>query len=149
MPTDTVWQSDTLSHAYLTGVRGAIPLAAQQIDVMLRLVAAARGEDGVTAVLDLGCGDGILGQAILDQHPAAHATFLDFSAPMLDAARTRLAAHGDRATFIQANYGEKGWQSKLAEEQGSRGAEVSSFFSSAPPRPFSSAIFLVLLAPFH
>lgn len=139
MPTDTVWQSDTLTNTYLSGVRGAIPLAAQQIDVMLRLVAAARGEKGVTAVLDIGCGDGILGQAILDQHPTAHATFLDFSAPMLEAARMRLAAYDDRATFVQADYGEKGWHWKLAKEQGSRGAEAKTPLTSAPPHLHTSA----------
>ena len=41
---DKVWQTSALVTTYLEGVRGAIPLAQEQIDVMLRLIAAARPE---------------------------------------------------------------------------------------------------------
>lgn len=104
---DTVWQTTQLAQTYLEGVRGAIPLAQEQIDVMLRLIRAAC--PSVTAVLDLGCGDGILGQAVLDQYPEAHAVFLDFSQPMLAAARRRLVGYEGRATIALADYGKKTW----------------------------------------
>jgi len=110
---DTVWQAAELAQTYLEGVRGAIPLAQAQIDVMLRLIGAARPT--VTAVLDLGCGDGILGQAVLDQYPEAHSVFLDFSEPMLAAARQRLAGYEDRATFVLADYGEKTWLQEIGD----------------------------------
>lgn len=35
--TDTVWKSDAVVRQFLTGVRGAIPLAQTQIEVMLQL----------------------------------------------------------------------------------------------------------------
>jgi hypothetical protein len=38
--TDQVWKSQSLAATYLEGVRAAIPLALEQIDVMLRLIAA-------------------------------------------------------------------------------------------------------------
>lgn len=113
MMNDTVWQTAELSQTYLEGVRGAIPLAGEQIDVMLRLIRAAR--PNLETVLDLGCGDGILGQAVLAQHPPAHGVFVDFSQPMLDAARKRLSGYGQRTTLVLADYGQRGWQEKLTE----------------------------------
>ena len=64
---DTVWQSAVVAQNFLEGVRGAIPLAAEQIDVMLRLLQAAQPQ--LENFLDLGCGDGILGRAILSRYP--------------------------------------------------------------------------------
>ena len=49
---DTVWQKKELAQTYLTGVRGAIPLAQEQIEVMLCLIRAAG--TGVSRFLDLG-----------------------------------------------------------------------------------------------
>jgi len=99
-----------LTQTYLTGVRGAIPLAQEQIDVMLRLIRAACPD--VLAVLDLGCGDGILGQAVIEQYPQAKGVFVDFSEPMLEAARKRMDGNG-RCSFVQLDYGEKGWENNL------------------------------------
>jgi len=52
---DEVWKSSELVETYLHGVRRAVPLASEQIDVMMRLVAAR--EEGVESFLDLGCGE--------------------------------------------------------------------------------------------
>ena len=85
---DAVWQAEALSSTYLDGVRGAIPLAAEQIAILVRLARAARPVAG--AILDLGCGDGILGHALLDAYDRRPTVVLaDFSPPMLDAARVR------------------------------------------------------------
>jgi SAM-dependent methyltransferase len=111
MRNDTVWQTAALTRTYLEGVRGAIPLAQEQIAIMLRLIRAACPV--VRTVLDLGCGNGILGQAVLDQQPEAHGIFLDFSAPMLAAARQKLAGYEGRVTFVQADYGQKGWEKAI------------------------------------
>ncbi|MEM7114496.1 MAG: class I SAM-dependent methyltransferase [Chloroflexota bacterium] len=111
---DTIWQTTTTTNTYLADVRGAIPLAHEQIDVMLRLIRAARGDEGATAVLDLGCGNGILGQAVIDQYPNAQALFIDFSAPMLAAAKQRLAKY-ERASFLQVDYGDKNWRLEIGE----------------------------------
>lgn len=107
---DTVWQTNELAQTYLTGVRAAIPLAQEQIDMMLRLIRAACPD--ASAVLDLGCGDGILGQAVIDQYPQAEGVFVDFSGPMLEAARNRMDDDG-RCTFVQLDYGQKGWVNNL------------------------------------
>lgn len=108
--TDQVWQGEGLTQTYLDGVRGAIPLANEQIDIMLRLIRASQTE--VNWVLDLGCGDGILGTAVLDQHPHAHAVFIDFSQPMLTAAQQRLDNNPHAHTLL-LDYGERGWEKQL------------------------------------
>lgn len=107
---DTVWQGEVLTQTYLDGVRGAIPLANEQIDIMLRLIRASQSE--VNWVLDLGCGDGILGTAVLDQHPQAHSVFIDFSEPMLAAAKQRLNGRPNSYTVLK-DYGEKDWMDEL------------------------------------
>jgi len=107
---DTVWQGEGLTQTYLEGVRGAIPLANEQIDIMLRLIRASQTE--VDWVLDLGCGDGILGTAVLDQHPQANGVFIDFSEPMLTAAKQRLGNNPNAQTILQ-DYGERGWENQL------------------------------------
>jgi tRNA (cmo5U34)-methyltransferase len=110
---DTVWKTDELTKTYLTGIRGAIPLAQEQIDMMLRLIDAACPD--VTAVLDLGCGDGILGQAVLDQYPHAQGIFVDFSEPMLEAAQARMESNS-RCTFMLLDYGKKEWANSLPQD---------------------------------
>ncbi len=104
---DTVWQSASVATDFLEGMRGAIPLAGEQIDVMLRLLRAARPE--LRNVLDLGCGDGVLGRAVLSQFPAANLVLLDFSEPMIAAARTKLAASQSQVTFLVEDYGLPAW----------------------------------------
>lgn len=106
--TDKVWQGGELANSYLNGVRGAIPLAQAQMDTLLRLIRWSQEE--VDLVLDLGCGDGILGQAVLDQYPAARGIFADFSTPMLAAAEKRLAGYGERVRLVEVDYGQANWQ---------------------------------------
>jgi SAM-dependent methyltransferase len=109
--TDKVWQGDDLTNRYLNGVRGAIPFAQAQMDTMLWLIRGS--QTAVTSVLDLGCGDGILGQAVLDAYPAAQGLFADFSAPMLAAAEKRLAGYNGRITLREVDYGQPTWCENL------------------------------------
>ena len=107
---EKVWQGEVLTQTFLKGVRGAIPLANEQIDIMLRLIRASQPE--VNWVLDLGCGDGILGTAVLHQHPHAQAVFIDFSPPMLTAAKQRLGNNPNAHTLL-LDYGKRGWEEQL------------------------------------
>ena len=109
---DKRWQAAGLAARYVDGVRGAIPQADEQIAVMLRLIEWARPEPA--RVLDLGCGDGILGRAVLDRFPGAACVFADFSDEMLDLARGKLGAVAARATVVDADYGEAGWVATVA-----------------------------------
>ncbi len=102
-----VWQSAGLAKLFLEDVRGAIPLAAEQIDVLLRVVRGVLPK--VERFLDLGCGDGILGRAVLSAYTAASGVFLDFSAAMIEAATKAAAAEGRRAAFIVHDFGLESW----------------------------------------
>jgi SAM-dependent methyltransferase len=102
---DTVWQSAEVALDFLEGMRGAIPLAGEQIDVMLRLIGAALPT--VDRFLDLGCGDGVLGRALFSRYPNAQGVLLDFSEPMLDAARQKVQT--SNAVFVAQDYGLPDW----------------------------------------
>jgi len=104
---DAVWKSKALAATYLEGVRGAIPLASQQIEVMLRLMAGIDRPLG--SFLDLGCGDGVLAAAIAERFPKAWGTLLDFSEPMLEAARIRLSSGIAGMHLVLADYGVATW----------------------------------------
>jgi len=45
--TDEVWKTSAVASAYLEGVRAAIPLAQEQLDVMLRLLERVAGRCGI------------------------------------------------------------------------------------------------------
>ncbi len=108
---DMVWKDAGVSRTFLESVRGAIPLAAEQIDTMMRVIRTAVPD--VKTVLDLGCGDGILGRSVLAAYPAAQAVFLDFSDAMLDAAKKHVRA-GSRADFIRQDFGDRSWVGALS-----------------------------------
>ncbi len=100
-----VWQRQELAKLFLDDVRGGIPLAAEQIDVLLRVVRHATAK--VDRVLDLGCGDGILGRAVMAQYPQATGVFLDFSEHMIDAAKQK--ADPQRAIFVVQDLSTATW----------------------------------------
>jgi methylase of polypeptide subunit release factors len=81
------WQTGIVSKAYLDA-RSAIPGCQLEIEVMLKLMRAWYPK--ARTALDLGCGDGFLGRTLLEHFPDCHVWFLDFSDPMLDAARDKL-----------------------------------------------------------
>lgn len=108
---DALWRDPGVAGRYLDGIRGAIPDAAAQIDVVLRL-AAALGRP-VRRVLDLGAGDGVLAAALLGRFPDAAATLVDFSPPMLAAAAARFAAREPPVRLVAADLGDPGWRAAL------------------------------------
>jgi SAM-dependent methyltransferase len=102
-----VWKSSEVVQNFLTGVRGAVPLAGEQIDVLLRLLRLTQSQ--VDSFLDLGCGDGILGRAIYRAYPHARGVFLDFSEPMLQAAKESFVGVKQQPLFILEDFGCPEW----------------------------------------
>lgn len=101
------WKDEATVRVYLEGIRGAIPLATEQIGVMLQLIDRAGGPR--ERFLDLGCGGGALTLALLDRYPQAHVTLVDYSEPMLAEARERLAPYGEQCTILSADLGQEDW----------------------------------------
>ena len=64
-------------------------------------------------ILDVGAGYGALTQQALEQFPHAEIVYHDFSAPMLAAARTRLAWAGDRVTYVASDLHVPQWTAAL------------------------------------
>ena len=79
---------------------------------MMRLVIA--GEEPVTSFLDLGCGDGILAAALLEQYPNSKGVLLDFSEPMIRSAKTQLQKYGKNLVFEIVDYGKSSWIESVA-----------------------------------
>ncbi len=119
-----VWKTDKLTRRFLSGVRGAIPLAAEQLELLVRLTAKAQPQ--LRNFLDLGCGDGILGAALLHRFPQASGVFSDFSPPMLAAAKARFADSAEKHVFVECDYGTPSW-TKAFERFGPYDAIVSGF----------------------
>lgn len=109
---DVVWQNETLVTTFVQGIRGGIPYANDQIALMLRLL---RANGDVTTFADLGCGSGVLAQAVLQEFPNARGVLLDFSAPMLDAARAQLNANVSRLQFVQTDLAASDWMNASSE----------------------------------
>ncbi len=105
MVRDTVWQNEELAEMFMNEIRGGIPYAADQLDIMLRVLAGA--DRPITRFLDLGSGDGTLAAAVLSRFPHAEAVLVDFSEPMLAAARNRLGESTN--SIIQADFGTPAW----------------------------------------
>jgi phospholipid N-methyltransferase len=105
------WRDPTFVHQFLQNVRGSVPLAIEQIDMLLRLMAAAR--DRVQSFLILGCGDSLLASAILEEYPQAKGVLVENSASAVESARRHMRAHLDRLIIVQADPSQAGWMDCL------------------------------------
>ena len=123
-PTPAAWQQKKTAHWYLDSVRGAIPFAGEQFAVMLQIV--ANGRQPLRRFLDLGAGDGVLSAVLLARYPAAEPVLVDFSPPMLAAAKERLTPLATQPTFVQADLATPAWRAAV-EAYAPFDAIVSSF----------------------
>lgn len=112
--TDTVWQDPGLTRTFLEGVRGGLLLVEAQVDVFRRLLATCGRP--VRRFADLGCGGGFMAAVVLEAFPEASGVALDFSPPMLDAARAALAGHAERLVCAEADLADPGWAAALGDE---------------------------------
>ena len=107
------WRTENLTETYLEGVRGAIPFAQAQIDILLRIIKSFKPE--VNSFLDLGCGDGVLGKSLLTHWPHAKGIFLDFSEPMIKAAKVRCSEYENQTIYVVQDIGEHQWLDSISK----------------------------------
>ncbi len=135
---DTIWQTEEIARSYLEGIRGAIPLADEQVDVMLRLLSASGRP--IRRFIDLGCGDGVLSEAMMDRFPESTGLLLDFSEPMLHAAVSRLGGYGDRVRIESTDYADPAWVQR-ADRPGTLDAVISGYSIHHQPDPIKKRIY--------
>src|SRR5262245_41833844 len=88
----TDW-SEQESALFLDRARYYVPYRDRQIALVTALVPRLAH---ATEVIDLGCGEGLLGEAILAAQPDATVLALDGSAAMREAAALRMRSYGAR-----------------------------------------------------
>ena len=110
MVTDEVWKVPAIVDRFLS-YRTAIPLAQEQIGIMMSILNTR--SQPVENFLDLGCGDGILGAAILGAYPNSHGVLADFSEPMLEQAREQLKQYTGQLMFENLDYGDPAWVNRI------------------------------------
>lgn len=102
-----VWKDKALAERFLNGVRGAMPLAGEQFDVVLKLIEMNKRPVG--SFLDLGSGDGIMASVVLSAYPEAKGVLLDISEHMIAAAREKLDEFKYNLAFSVFDYGDRNW----------------------------------------
>src|SRR5262249_49843850 len=117
-----VWKRPDVATAFLDGRSVQIPDRPRQLEVLLRLLRSAPRPP--RRVLDLGAGDALLLATVLAAFPDAVGVAVDFSPPMLEQARSRLAAFGQRAAVAEADLGTPVW---LKAVEGPFDAVISGF----------------------
>lgn len=123
-PVPAAWQQAETVRWFLESVRGAIPFSREQFAVTLQIVAS--GRQPVRRFLDLGAGDGALSAVLLARYPTAEPVLVDFSPPMLNAAKERLAPLTTQPVFVNADLATPAWREAVAA-YGPFDAVVSSF----------------------
>jgi ubiquinone/menaquinone biosynthesis C-methylase UbiE len=69
--------------------------------------------DAELQVLDVGAGYGVVSEEVLLAFPAARITLQDYSRPMLDRARQRLAGHSGRLRYVLCDLTDRSWPQQV------------------------------------
>lgn len=99
------WRDPELVQRFLSTTRAALPLAAEQLEVMLFVIQQAMTD--VNRILDVGAGSGLMSRILLERYPAAQAVLVDYSEPMLEAARQQF--NEKQATIYKADLNAANW----------------------------------------
>jgi SAM-dependent methyltransferase len=65
------------------------------------------------SVLDVGAGHGLLSEEVLKAFPRAHLTLQDYSEPMFEHARQRLAVLGANVSYVRADLRDPAWTARV------------------------------------
>ena len=107
------WQKEHVVAGFIGERRKLIPLFDVQEDLTRRLI--TRGGRDVRRFVDVGAGDGGFAELLLDLYPESSGVLVDFSEPMLAAARERLAGKPARWEIAKADLASPDWLRMLPE----------------------------------
>jgi tRNA (cmo5U34)-methyltransferase len=105
------WKEKVVVDSFLNGKRGAIPFATDQLNIMLKLLSHLNNE--ISSFIDIGAGDGVLSHLLLERYNSANGVLVDFSLPMIDAAKNRLEKYKHRIKIINADISNTNWQENI------------------------------------
>ncbi|MGB2692531.1 MAG: class I SAM-dependent methyltransferase [Thermodesulfobacteriota bacterium] len=108
------WEIEENAKYFLESERGAVPGSDLQLEIMVSIIQQWR--PAPSRILDLGCGDGILGRFMITCFASVEAIFVDFSDPMLDAARASLK-HISNSTILKADFSSEEWLEALEPDK--------------------------------
>jgi tRNA (cmo5U34)-methyltransferase len=108
-----VWHQEHVVNGFIGDRRKLIPLFDVQEELAKRLI--TRGQRQIDRFLDLGAGDGGFAELLLGLYPEAHGVLVDFSKPMMAAARQRLAGEEDRFEIVEADLADDDWRELLPD----------------------------------
>jgi tRNA (cmo5U34)-methyltransferase len=98
------WLNPDFASKWDAGAEVGNPARAGQLDLVTALVASEYRPG--TTILDLGAGSGQLEALLLSARPDARIVVVDSSAAMLSIAKKRLAAAGERVSFVEGDFAE-------------------------------------------
>jgi tRNA (cmo5U34)-methyltransferase len=107
------WRAPELAGSYLEGRQTLIPMLDVMEDLVRRLL--ARAPRPIGRFLDIGCGGGAMSEIVRSVSPA-EAVLVDFSEPMLDAARAR-GGEADGWHVTRGDLRDPGWRERLPEDR--------------------------------
>lgn len=109
-----IWQRADVASQFTARRRGGMLGDEAQLDTMLRLLKYVHAPQ--LTVLDLGCGDGILLQAVMAAYPVARGIALDGSPAMLEKAEIRFEGLGllsSLVEYVEADFNDPKWIEQL------------------------------------
>ena len=101
------WDQDDYVRSWVARDAGRKPERAPIVERLIAAVPFAR--DAAIEVLDVGGGGGVIAEAVLAAFPRATVTVQDFSQPMLDQCRKRLAPYGARVRYALSDLRDPAW----------------------------------------
>ena len=106
------WQRERMVAGFIEDRRRLIPLLDVQEELIRRLV--TRDGRAIGSFCDLGAGDGAFAELLMDLFPDSSGVLVDFSEPMLAAAKSRLAPKRGRWRIVKGDLSERAWLDGLA-----------------------------------
>ena len=103
------WERKEKLFKYIDGVRQFFPLANEQLDTISRII--EKYNPSINNFLDLGCGDGFLGNFIYELYPNSHGIFLDGSKEMIEKAKQKEL--DNKSDFIIQDFSKTDWVNKI------------------------------------